>query len=534
MIQNYITVKDCLGLPALKEAKLIAGANGVNRPVSSVSVLEWPSVEVLSRDVLIGNEVVISGLIQIKDDVKKQCDLIRHLCSMGTACLIIYYVGIFMPDVDDELIKTAEEIDYPLIVMPYGRIDFRYSDIITNITEHIHTQRLEGNYYLTDVVKSITVLESQKKTIKGVLRLLADRLRCTLLLVDKNMEKRGSAAWPLSHRWDYENVLRLLENSKCINTEDRENIDGHEVKVWACDINMQSDKEMKLFAMEEGEYLNGEIMQQASDVIALILSIWNRGSKYDRPDDFIGAVLNDDPVALHKIALHMKVSIEVVTTMWIFDIRYADEKERGEFIKCATRILQEYYKIAIVSIYDSYIVAFTDEPIFEISAEEIGNEIVVRMAKEYEQIKLFIMEDMHNTERARKTYISVVENMQNVYEAFPRRQVYNESDIRFIKGCLSYVNQGEEKVGEAMYSIKKLLEDTDSTILMKTLCVYLLDAELNMQKTGEFLYLHKNTVNYRLNKIKNIIKCDLSQMPATLDIYHAAAIYRLLREEKDL
>lgn len=46
------TVGDCLNLSALREAELIAGAKGLNRPVSSVSVLEWPVVEALSKDVL--------------------------------------------------------------------------------------------------------------------------------------------------------------------------------------------------------------------------------------------------------------------------------------------------------------------------------------------------------------------------------------------------------------------------------------------------------------------------------------------------
>ncbi len=61
-----------------------------------------------------------------------------------------------------------------------------------------------------------------------------------------------------------------------------------------------------------------------------------------------------------------------------------------------------------------------------------------------------------------------------------------------------------------------------------TLCVYLLDAESNSQRTGDILFLHRNTVNYRLNKIRSILKCDLAQRPAALTVYQAAAIYRIL------
>ena len=40
--------------------------------------------------------------------------------------------------------------------------------------------------------------------------------------------------------------------------------------------------------------------------------------------------------------------------------------------------------------------------------------------------------------------------------------------------------------------------------------------------------MHKNSVNYRLNKIRNILGSDLSQMPSVFEIYQAAALYRLL------
>ena len=58
---------------------------------------------------------------------------------------------------------------------------------------------------------------------------------------------------------------------------------------------------------------------------------------------------------------------------------------------------------------------------------------------------------------------------------------------------------------------------------------YLLDAESNTQSTGTLLYLHKNTVHYRLNKIRSVLKCDLAQMPATLAVYKAAVVYRILK-----
>ena len=132
-----VTVADCLKLPTLREAQLIAGAKGTDRAVSSVSVLEWPETKLLSNELIIGNELIISALVTIKDDVARQCSVLRHLRNMGAAGLGLFYVGVFIPRIDEALIAVADEINLPLIAMPFGRMDFRYSDMITDIVEYM-------------------------------------------------------------------------------------------------------------------------------------------------------------------------------------------------------------------------------------------------------------------------------------------------------------------------------------------------------------------------------------------------------------
>lgn len=187
-----VTVADCLRLPTLREAQLVAGAKGLDRAVSSVSVLEWPETNLLSDELIVGNELVISALVTIKDDVARQCCVLRHLRSMGAAGLVLFYVGVFIPQIDDALIAVADEINLPLIAMPFGRMDFRYSDMITDIVEYIHKRRMQGNYYTAEVMNSIALLEPQQRNINTALRLLSDRMRCTLLLTDRYLERRGA------------------------------------------------------------------------------------------------------------------------------------------------------------------------------------------------------------------------------------------------------------------------------------------------------------------------------------------------------
>ena len=88
--------------------------------------------------------------------------------------------------------------------------------------------------------------------------------------------------------------------------------------------------------------------------------------------------------------------------------------------------------------------------------------------------------------------------------------------------------QGDAKLKQEMQCLDKLLVLPDKDVLLNTLCVYLLDAEASTQQTGQLLFLHKNTVKYRLNKIRATLNYELTQMPETYALYQAAALYRLL------
>ena len=49
-----------------------------------------------------------------------------------------------------------------------------------------------------------------------------------------------------------------------------------------------------------------------------------------------------------------------------------------------------------------------------------------------------------------------------------------------------------------------------------------------MTETAALLYLHKNTVKYRLQRISDCLGCRPDKMPESALFYRAAAVYRLL------
>ena len=67
---------------------------------------------------------------------------------------------------------------------------------------------------------------------------------------------------------------------------------------------------------------------------------------------------------------------------------------------------------------------------------------------------------------------------------------------------------------------------------METLSVYLLDGETSVTRTAELLYLHKNTVKYRIQRISDLLGYRPDKMPEAVRLYQAVAVERLLNGEK--
>ena len=62
----------------------------------------------------------------------------------------------------------------------------------------------------------------------------------------------------------------------------------------------------------------------------------------------------------------------------------------------------------------------------------------------------------------------------------------------------------------------------------ETLGVYLIDMDANVTRTAQAMFLHKNTVKYRLRAISDMLGFHPNKMPDNIQLYQSLAIRRLL------
>jgi len=173
-----ITVADVLKLPSMRGAKVLGGAKGLSRIVSSISVLEYAQINPMQTTLLqniefLGNELAITGFMNNPEDVELQCTNLRRMADIGEVGVILFYVGIVMKKVDKLLVDVADELDFPLICMPENQMNQRYSEVICEVMELIHRDRMSSTSLATELLEQAAGLPVHQRTVDSMLRMLA-------------------------------------------------------------------------------------------------------------------------------------------------------------------------------------------------------------------------------------------------------------------------------------------------------------------------------------------------------------------------
>lgn len=207
-----VTVADLLKLPSLRNARVIAGKEGLGRIVTSVSVLEYadPTAlldELFNNNEFFGSEIVITSFANIRDNVEAQCANILRLNEVGEVGLILYYVGCLMERVDPKLIALADQLGFTLICMPEGRMDLRYSEAIGDIMEAIYRDQSSHAALTSELLERISHLPVHQRTVDTIFKMLSDRLHLSLILTIENGAVLNAISWP---RTDLDDLLQAL------------------------------------------------------------------------------------------------------------------------------------------------------------------------------------------------------------------------------------------------------------------------------------------------------------------------------------
>jgi DNA-binding PucR family transcriptional regulator len=511
----------------------------------SISVLEYAELDMLQDIFFVGNELAITAFISIKDDVDKQCSALVRLKEVGIVGIILYYVGVFIPELDQRVIDTAEEVGLPLIVMPQNEKDFRYGEVLSEVDRAIYDDQQAEHDYVFPILEIVSQLKDRQRTLNTVLRLLSDRLNITFLLTDSEVELLETASWPMSRT---ENYIGLLQHYKAISqTSSGLDVfeyaeDGKTLHVRRQPIRLANGVNLNLFAVSVQAEPSHRDLIQSAEIISLFCATWNVSLQMENRDMILPAIIKGEHLLVRKLTMRYGLDLGKFSTLWVVKNGGGQREktakgQEGRFeaeriASCVRVYLNDQKKNALAAVINDTAVALLEASQYLDLDADLDTGFVNysdAAMKNGETTILLTANRLADASSIQDIYHSFAERENELRAIYPDRRVFNKHHLAFAKKCHSIVAEGDAFVQEYTSLLAPLTEANHSDSLITTLSVYLLDADRNLQSTATSLFLHGSSIKYRIGACKKLLGININTMPDAYDLYLAVALMRLIQ-----
>ena len=534
-----VTIADLMILPSLREAKVMAGEKGMYKTISSITVLESDDPSVIGSEKIInssdryGSEIVITSFFDARNDVKQQCKSLKRLYDDGEAAVIIYYIGIVIPSLDKEVIELGNRLDFPIIAMPQNKMELRYSDVICEVMEAIVKDRLNDVFFASEIIEKISHLDQSKRNINSVLDMLRDRIHCSIYILDYQFRILNTVEWPKDRGIPIATILEL-KGKEHISEELISVLYIDNKKIWTSKelIDIEDGYGLYLMLIKETEGLNIDVCKQVKDVVKTYLNLWASNYGNIETKQLIKSILNDEPEKMRRIAQILHVDIKTFSSMLVFSIdkTYDQNINESDLVKSKEFIqnyLKAYLNKYILGEYEGSIVLIADDSIDD--KNSVLTDLLNEMIAEYNCGFIVCTTDKIKTaSEAKLAYDSFCKYRMYSYFIYPIKKIITFGEIQFVEQCVSILNTGELEVMRKTDIILTLTNNQRNHDLLETLMIFFLDADFNVGNTSKIMFVHKNTIKYRISCLKKLFGHELNKMPEMQKIYTAVALERLL------
>jgi DNA-binding PucR family transcriptional regulator len=516
-----LTIQEMLDLPALKQAKVIAGKSSLNKVVGSVSVLEYSQPTIIQNEILKhinfnNDEIVLTAFASIRNDVAAQCRNVETLAAAGEVGIIIFYVGLIVPKIDPRLIATANRLNFLLICMPKNDPNLTYSTVITEIMFAVFNDQIENPNFATPLIKKVSGLPTYQQNMDTVLRLISDRLHVSLALVDDTKAIIATQFWPQTNELDWSG---LLKNSLTEEQVSKSHL--HQQRI--------NDSNYYLFIYQEAGNLSHVSQQQALETVQIAMNLW-----HDQPlestnlADLVEAIIQNEPQKINDLAKYYRIRLSDLTSLLIIN-DVGDVTSLSQLRKDMEQIALAYSQRVIAEYYDQALLIFPLKRLTNFQDWQNWQQAIQTYNRQ-QGLKLTTTRfvSLNNPTAICNAYIQNHRRLSAAQIIFPRRTSFSEQDLVFTQSCQQLISQDASRLKRRLTSFTGISPD-----LIKTLLVFCLDAQANIEETASKLYIHRNTVKYRINKLNDILGFRLGTMPESFSIYQLAAAYRLINGDPE-
>ncbi len=523
-----VTVEQVLKLGALSQARVLAGARGLNHAVTSVTVGEVPDI----AEWLSGGEIVLSTMFALTNDTDRQRDFCRRIMAAEASALFVKpkrFVGSFPLDI----LEIAEKRGFPIVEVPQ---EVRWTRIMQETMEVLidrQASQLEKSQEIHRQLLEVVISGGGWCEIASAAARLIEK---PVLVLDVSLEALGVSAdfpWPEAElhrlldtpavRAQFENLPRSPQKLMRLVEEGAPPLFAVPIVVsHSClgYVGTITDRheldEVEKVALEHAATVAA--VEMARDQVRFETEVRLKG---DFVDDLIGGRFSSEDSILRR-ASFLGCDLSHGATVVVADVdefeRTMAERKLSEadvqrlkarlFSRC-TRLVSEIEPSSLVSLKSDRVIIFLTGPSAE-DQKAIDRLIDRLQARAREVADLAVSVGVSrftdHLPGLRKAFEEALAALKVGRKLQGGASVMHFEGVGSYKLLLSIWEHDPEELRslylETIDPVERYDRQNDSQ-LVKTLVTYLGNDE-NLSKTAGDLFAHRHTVRYRLQKIGDL------------------------------
>jgi PucR family transcriptional regulator, purine catabolism regulatory protein len=537
-----ITVEQVLGTHAFKASKTLGGFKGLQRNVSTVTVAEVPD----AANWLRGGELVCTTAYFISKGIKYQIEWIKSLVDNGASALAIK-TSRFLGQVPESIINIADHLNFPIIEMPsditWPSVIESVMNLLLDVQNNILRKAEEVNTALTSLVlegESVQTIADKIANLVGNPIIIEDT-RLNLIVTgnchsideekyQKLVESRTGQDFKekvLTSSF-YQNVLLNRSKEKLRIRLSSEKTAAETVTVPILSNRMvygfitiiEANKELSQFDIITLDHGSTALALQFMKQIIHDQTLRTRTASMI--DDLVNGrfhteLINEFHLYNYDWSMPIAVAVAEINGGSISEESYAWDVTNVQLTEKIQKHLLKHFDHIIVGRNDTTfnILASFQNSKVSAATSTLRNELsfILAECKDQNLINSYFVgigspqDDLQQVGKSYKQALSA----KSIAKSFQRKGpivLYEDLGMHRI---ISMIHNRKELMNFCNDFLAELdaYDKQNKDVLKETLYVYLQCGGI-VQETAKQMFVHPNTISYRLKKIQNVIKHDLN------------------------
>lgn len=532
-----ITVRDLLNIKEYRNAIVIAGEKGLDREVHHINVMETPDI----ADWLSTAELLLTTGYTMRDNpTESMLEIVQTIYDKNCAGLAIKTK--FTGPVDESVVELANKLEVPLILLPN---DIPFIELFTPIIQTLTDQQIQLRKYYQNIHDIFIELELNGGSFQGISDMILKLVGLPSIILDEAFNLLTSANENIN--LDFEIVKKKIksQNADIIHYIDFENSDYIIRKVHLKSTIIGYILIKLDWSDEDNEMIN-IVLDHASTAIMLEISKQRAINEYHADLDnmfFIditsGNIKSVEELDMRANALNWPqlpyLPIHFDIKDFVNFSKSYDEYELHNIKLNVLRIiranlLKKYKNVKVFLKSDSFSCLCANEVDVQIDLDYIMADIIYTVSSEYNfKIYAGIGNIIYNFCEIETEFKNAESAMQIAMLTECSEQFSHIDHVHFEYGILKdestdfFMKYAKSKLSPLVqYDIE------NNTELLKTFYYYLVEC-CNISNTASRLFIHRNTMNYRLTQIRELLQSDLKDGLTMMDYSTAFKINSILK-----